>query len=307
MDTRVEAGEPKFVRQMTLAEFDRLFPDEDSCRAYLREHRWPNGVCCPRCENQRIYKAKRPWAWECHKCGPHAYRFSLIAGTIFENTNYPLLVWFKVLYLMLTSKKGISALQVHRMIGSGSYRTAWFMCHRLRAAMHDPDFQQLMGIVEVDETQIGGKQKNRHANVRAKFSGGGSAHTGKTTVIGAIARKGNIFCKIIEDTTAETLSRFVEDAVSDRVSLIATDEASGYVDLKHFYPHETVHHRSGEYVRGKVHTANIDNFWSLLKRGIIGTYHNVSKKYLPLYLAEFQFRFNNRKNSDIFGSAVRGC
>jgi transposase-like protein len=305
MDEKVEAGEPKFVKQMTLAEFDRLFPDEDSCKRYLMEHRWPDGVRCPRCNNEKIYKAKRPWAWECHKCGPHSYRFSLIAGTIFENTNYPLLVWFKVLYLMLTSKKGISALQVHRMIGSGSYRTAWFMCHRLRAAMHDPDFQQLMGIVEVDETYMGGKDKNRHWDKKSGKRGLGSD---KTPVIGAISRKGNVVCQMIEHADARTLNSFVRKAVSDKVDLVATDDNPGYGYLgASGHKHESVTHSVGEYVRGEVHTANIDNFWSLLKRGVIGTYHHVSKKYLPLYLAEFQFRFNNRKNADIFGSAVRGC
>ena len=310
MDTTVEIGEPKITRQMTLADFDRMFPDETACKAYLVAQRWPHGVRCPRCGNEKVYAGKaRPWTWECKKCGAgkSAYRFSVIAGTIFENTNYPLLIWFKVLYLMLTSKKGISALQIHRMIGSGSYRTAWFMCHRLRAGMSDPEFRQLMGIVEVDETYIGGKQKNRHASVRAKYHGGGAANTGKATVIGAIARKGNVVCQIIDDTSIKTMTKFVRKAVSERVDLVATDEAVGYSRLDYMFQHVTVDHKAGEYVRGMVHTNNIESFWSLLKRGVIGTYHNVSAKYLPLYLNEFAFRHNNRKNADISGSAVAGC
>jgi len=312
MDIKTESPEPKITRQMTLAEFDRMFPDEAACKYYLMSQRWPSGVRCPRCGNDKVYAGKaRPWTWECKKCGAgkSAYRFSVIAGTIFENTNYKLLVWFKVLYLMLISKKGMSALQIHRMIGSGSYRTAWFMCHRLRAGMSDPDFRQLMGIVEVDETYVGGKQANRHANVRAKYHGGGAANTGKTTVIGAISRKGNVVCKIIEDTSIDTLNSFIDETISDKVELVATDKSAGYREGMPYYirRHEAVDHKAKEYVRGEVHTNNIENFWNLLKRGIIGTYHNVSKKYLPLYLNEFQFRFNNRKNKDIFGAAVAGC
>jgi transposase-like protein len=126
--------------------------------------------------------------------------------------------------------------------------------------------------------------------------------------IGAISRKGNIVCQIIESVDAKTLSGFVRKVVSDKVDLVATDEYSGYRYLNALgFPHESVNHSIGEYVRGEVHTANLDSFWALLKRGIIGTYHHVSKKYLPLYLAEFQFRHNNRKNEDIFGEAVRGC
>ena len=303
-----EEHEPKLVKQLTLGQFDRMFPDEDACKAYLLAQRWPTGVRCPRCGNDKVYANKtRPWTWQCTKCGPNKrspYRFSLYVGTIFENTNYPLRTWFKVLHLMLTSKKGISALQIHRMIGSGSYRTAWFMCHRLRAGLADPEFRQLMGIVEVDETYIGGKNKNCHGSKRIANAKG---TLGKIPVIGAISRKGSVVCQMIERADKPTMDGFVRKTVSEKVDLVATDEAYGYMDLAPLYPHQFVRHSAGEYVRGNVHTAHIDQFWSLLKRGIMGSYHKVSKKYLPLYINEFVFRYNNRKNPDIFGSAIAGC
>jgi transposase-like protein len=301
--------EPKLVPQLTLSEFEGMFPDEESCWTYLFSRRWPAGVKCPRCGNDHVYESTaRPWHWQCKKCGKDnrsPYRFSLKTGTIFEETKKPLRMWFKVLHLMLTSKKGISALQIHRMLGTGKYQTAWYICMRLRAGMKDPEFRQLMGIVEVDETFIGGKEKNKHRNKR--FSDHSKGTVGKIPVIGAIARKGSVVCKMIETTDTPTLDGFVRKVVSDRVELIATDEAYGYQRLGDKFRHESVRHSAGEYVRGEIHTGNIDSFWALLKRGIIGTYHHVSKKYLPLYLNEFQFRFNNRKEADIFGKAIAGC
>jgi transposase-like protein len=271
--------------------------------------RWPDGVRCARCNNEKVYVVKgRPFTWVCKKCGKTPYRFSVLVGTIFKDTKMPLRAWFKVAYLMLSSKKGISALQVYRMMArteGADYRTYWFMCMRLRAAMQNGEFDQLVGKVEVDETYVGGKQKNRHADVRAKYSGRGAANTGKTTVIGAIARKGNVVCKVIEGTDVKTLSRFVSEVVSDKVTLVATDEFGGYGWLKPMrFPHESVDHKSGEYVRGNVHTNNIENFWSLLKRGVIGTFHNVSKDYLTLYLNEFTFRHNSRHEPDQFRQLI---
>src|ERR1700734_385246 len=283
---------PKFTPQMTIGQFEEMFPDGDACRAYLASRRWPNGAVCPRCSKQdHVYSIAKPWHWECAnpECRKgNAYRFSLTVRTIFENTKYPLRVWFHVLYLILTSKKGISALQIQRMIGSGSYSTAFYMCHRLRAAMNDPDFRQLMGIVEVDETFIGGKNRDRHWDKKQQ----GSGTAGKLAVIGAISRKGNLVCKMIENTDTDALTGFVNKVVSKNVELVATDEHGGYDAIEVYgRKHAVVRHGRGEYVRGNVHTQNIESFWSLLKRGVIGTYHNVSKKYLPLYLAEFTFRF----------------
>jgi transposase-like protein len=151
-----------------------------------------------------------------------------------------------------------------------------------------------MGVVEVDETFIGGKEKNKHRNKRIGPNTKGTM--GKTPVIGAISRKGNIVCQMVENTDLKTLDSFVRKVVADSVELVATDEAYGYQRLADTYRHESVRHSTGEYVRGEVHTQNIDSLWSLLKRGVIGTYHHMSKKYLPLYLAEFRFRFNNQES-----------
>jgi transposase-like protein len=295
---------PVFTRQMTEAEFEGLFPTDDACKAYLVARRWPAGVRCPRCSNDKVWELKaRPFHWQCNKCGPRDYRFSVLVGTVFENTNVPMRQWFKVIYLMLTSKKGISALQVHRMMGFGSYQTAHYMCHRIRAALIDPDFCKLLGIVEVDETYIGGKNKNRHWD--KKIHGTGSA--GKEIVIGAVERQGSVVARVLREANMSTMGHFVRDVVADRVSLIATDEHSGYLGLGPKLPHDSVRHGQGEYVRGLVHTQTIDSFWSLLKRGIMGSFHHVSAKYLPLYVAEFCWRYNNRKNPDIFGAAVAAC
>ncbi len=194
---------PKLTRQMTVAEFDRLFPDEDSCKSYLLNQRWPKGVRCPRCGNENVYESKtRPFHWQCLKCGSAKrapYRFSVTVGTVFENTNYPLRTWFRVLYLMLTSKKGISALQIHRVIfgekSTHDYHTSWFICMRWRAAMAGDMYQPLSGVVEADETYIGGKDRNRHAaqkSARQRELGIGGHRYGKIGVIGAIQRKGNV-------------------------------------------------------------------------------------------------------------------
>jgi hypothetical protein len=305
------AKRPKPVHQMTEGQFEARFPigDEDACRAYLKARRWPDGVHCPRCGNPKVYDLhSRKWHWQCTQCAPGGstgYRFSVIAGTIFENTNKPLRDWFKVTHLMLCSKKGISALQIQRQMGFGSYKTAHGMCHKIRAALIEPQ-TKLGGIVEVDETYVGGKDKNRHWNKRHHGMTGG-ASTGKTPIIGAVQRKGNVIARVLESVTGKAAVDFVNEVCSDKVSLLATDAWDGYKKLNANFPHAFVDHHRKQYVIGAVHTNTIEGFWSIFKRGVVGTFHKMSAKYMPLYVAEFQFRYNNRFNPDMFGTAISGC
>jgi len=290
---------------MTSAQFDAMFPvgDEDACKSYLKARRWPQGVHCPRCGNPKVYDLKtRKWHWQCEQCAPDGYRFSIIAGTIFENTNKPLRDWFKVTHLMLTSKKGMSSRQIGRYMGFGSVKTAWLMGHKIRTALIERDMDKLGGIVEVDESFIGGKAKNKHGH----RSGVGGGVAGKVPIIGAVQRKGNVVARVLLGISADDAQAFVREVVSNKVSLLATDESALYKGLTD-YPHKQVWHAAHRYVIGAVHTNTIEGFWSIFKRGIVGSFHKVSRKYMALYVAEFQFRYNNRFNADIFGTAIGGC
>jgi transposase-like protein len=297
----------KTIKQLTNQQFNDMFVTEDDCKNYLVRRRWPDGIHCPRCGNVDVYPVtNRPFHWQCTKCAKAGgYRFSVLVGTIFQNTNKPLRDWFKVIHLMLTSKKGMSALQIHRYMGFGSYETALYMCNRVRAGLSEHKPEKLAGVVEVDETYIGGKNRNKHWDKRGGGTGG--TGSGKIAVVGAVERKGNVVARVIDHADADTLESFIREAVSNKVSLLATDDAGGYRHLDKDFPHAFVRHAAGEYVIGTVHTQTIDSFWSLLKRGVMGTFHKVSKKYLPLYVAEFQFRYNNRENPDIFGAAIARC
>jgi transposase-like protein len=287
-------GQPQFTRQMTVPQWEDLFPDDDACKAYLARRRWPAGVRCPRCGSDRVYAlATRPFHWECPDCRKGgAYRFSVLVETIFEDTKIGLRQWFKVIYLMLTSKKGVSALQVQRIMGFGSYKTAHYMCHRIRAALADPEFCRLMGIVEIDETYVGGKNKNRHWDKRTPGTGG----HGKAAVMGAVERGGNVVARVVSHVDTGTAEAFVNEAVAEKVDLVATDESGVYRRVNRKRPHEFVTHGRGEYVRGNVHTQTIDGFWSLLKRGIIVS---VAARAQP-------FRVDGRERNRVRGPGGEG-
>ena len=273
--------------EMNLMRLMDDFADEDSCRKYLEELRWPDGIACLRCGSVKCYYTSTRATWECDSCG---YHFSVTAGTMFHDTHLPLRKWLMAVYLMIESKKGISALQLKRSLDV-AYKTAWYLSHRIRAAVEDAYPMRLRGIVEIDETFVGGK-------VRGK----GRAYKGnKAVVVGAVQRGGKISLKVIQARDRETLHRFIGEVTADETEAYFTDEWAPYAGIADENTrHETVNHSIEEWTRGEVHTNSVENVWSLLKRSIIGAYHRVSIKHLDAYLDELEWRFNNRDNPWLF-------
>jgi transposase-like protein len=278
-------------QEINLVSLVERFHDEDKCRRYLEGLRWPGGLECPRCGGKTISHITTRHQLDCDSC---RYRFSVTAVTIFHDSHLPLWKWFLAVYLIVESKKGISANQLKRTLGV-TYKTAWYLCHRIRAALNEVDAQLLKGIVESDETFVGGR-----------VEGEGRGYTdNKTIVVGALQRGGNIVLQVVRGRDRETLHGFIRENVSGDGEAIYTDEreaSKGIADGD--TEHETVKHSDGEWVRGDVHTNSLENVWSLLKRSIIGSYHQVSAKHLDAYLDELEFRFNNRENPYMFRDAM---
>ncbi len=296
-------------------EIAAVFNDDDAARELLERLRWRDGVRCPHCEGVRAYKITpkegsktRKGLWKCADCRK---QFTVTVGTIFEGTRIPLGKWLMALHMICSSKKGVSALQLMRTLWGEikektpngqwkkrHYKTAWFMAHRIRYAMsQEPLFGKLKGVVEVDETYLGGKSKNMHAKERAKKIVGGGA-TGKAAVVTLVERGSKVKTRHVEHVSGENLSRILRENVALTASLM-TDEHRGYREVgSRFAKHEAVNHSANEYVRGECHVNTSESVHALLKRGVIGIHHHWSKKHLHRYLAEFDFRWNHRKISD---------
>jgi transposase-like protein len=287
------------VAEMNLPELIDRFGSEDRCHAYLEELRWPDGVKCPRCGSDKISRIVKRRQFDCDGC---RYQFSVRVGTLFHDSKLPLWKWFLAVYVMGESKKGVSANQLKRMLGV-SYKTAWYLCHRIRSAMHDESGELLRGIVEADETYVGGKV--RPGTYKTGREGKQHRLDNKTVVLGAVERGGRVRLRMAPDASSESVKGFLADVVHDDAEAIYTDSHRAYRGIgDHNTKHEYVDHSRDEWVRGQIHTNTVESVWSLFDRSVIGAYHKLSVKHLPAYLDEAAFRWNNRTNPYLFRDTI---
>jgi len=273
-----------------LCELIERYGDDQKCRNYLEHLRWPHGVRCPECSSEKVSSILKRDQFDCDSC---RYQFSVTAGTIFHDTHLPLTKWFLATYLLCQSKKGMSAHQLHRMLKI-NYRTAWYLFHRIRFAVEQATEPKLSGIVEMDESYVGGRQ-------RCGTRGWNTEDSNKEIVIGIRQRNGDLRFFHAEDAKSGTLGKYIKENVGADVDVMMTDEFPAYPRAMmtagvHGSKHKTIRHRDRVYVDGDIHTNTVESAFSLLKRGIIGTWHRVSAKHLAAYLDEMTWRFNNRKN-----------
>lgn len=282
---------------MTLPDLIRLFPTDASCRELLERLRWPKGAVCLRCGGK-----VNPLGDRLYHCSACRYQFAVTTGTIFADTHLPLEKWFIAVLLLCEARKGMSAKQLQRTLGTG-YKTAWYLSHRIRSAMASAVRPPLTGTVEMDETYVGGVERGGKRGRGAK----------KEIVIGIRQRGGNLRFFRAEDVKSGTIEQYVRENISTEVDVIVTDDSNIYPKALNANPllgdyrgkHRTINHSSGMYVDGLIHTNTVENSFSLLKRGIVGSWHKVSAKHISRYLAEMEFRFNRRHRSDLFVDTVR--
>jgi transposase-like protein len=280
---------------MNLVDINTLFGTEDKCRELLVRLRFPEGPQCLRCKGSVVKLDTDKQLFYCKDCD---YQFSVTSGTVFNDSHLPLGKWFLTTHLLCEAKKGMSACQIQRTVGM-SYKTAWYLCHRIRHAMAQTDKPMLDGKVEMDVTYVGGWNRNR--GQIGKFDN-------KEVVVGIRKRNGDLRFFHARDAKGGTLAQYIRENISEDVEVIFTDDASANEAAMRKAKrtnHKKINHSSGVYVMGDIHTNTVESAFSLLKRGIMGTWHRISAKHLPSYLEEMEFRFNRRKRSDLFVDTLR--
>jgi transposase-like protein len=275
--------------KFTKKDFNKMFPDTDTCVEWLKNHLYPDGIFCPVCN--KITYHHRIHNHPVYACDDCRHQISPLANTIFEHSSTPLKTWFEAIYEMSTTRTGYSAKALQRSTGV-TYKTAWRMFKQIRSMLGENITHS--GEVELDETYVGGKAINMHASKRAMLTGRGTAD--KTAVFGIVERHGKVTAKVILGTDKQTLIPIIKNKVANGTT-VYTDEMSAYDPLaENGFSHKVVNHSDKVYVKGSAHTNTIEGFWSLVKRGIAGVYHNVSPKYLQSYVNEYSFRYNHRKD-----------
>ena len=288
---------------MNLISIFNQFPDQQSCIAHLEAIRWPEQAFCPLCQSDRVARkveGQKVGRWNCHGCKSS---FNVLSGTIFQGTHIPLQKWFLALGLMIHAKKSLSSYQLARDLEL-TQRTAWYMQQRIRAAMAGDDGSLLQGIIEADETYLGGKPRHKDKNNKR-----GRGASGKTSVVGAVQREGEVKAEVTDDTKGATVLGFIEQSVETEESALITDEYKAYTNAYKLMPHRVIQHGKGfvDADDKTLHTNTIEGFWSLLKRAWYGSHHKYTKGWSPLFVAEACWKYNHRKDADPFNGFLQAC
>jgi transposase-like protein len=289
-----------------ILQFQKEFNTYEKCRKYLEQQRWNGTPACPFCGSVNVCRFSNGKIFKCREKGCRN-KFSVTVGTIYENTKIPLTKWFLATYILSVHSKGISSLQLANWLGV-TQKTAWHLNHRIRQMLSNNAPELLEGIVEIDESYIGGKESNKHATKRTVRGGAGN----KTMVLGAVQRNGKVKTRVIPKTSIENITTALEEFVSTENTIMVTDEHHAYNRVRLTYNHRTINHGRKEYVRAEdilVHTNTIEGFWSILKRQINGIHHYVSAKHLQRYCDESAFRYNNKNalQDERFATALTNC